>query len=67
MAERKLIIATDGAQIVVQHCDLSPLEVKSVLDILQTLLLDGRFPYPGPPPELEVVNRSEPSSPKEQP
>lgn len=64
-AERKLIIATDGAQIAVEHCALSPLEVKSVLDILQSMLMQGQFPYPGPVPELAVVVNPDP--PKEQP
>ena len=52
---RQLVISTDGYTLGVEQCELSGLEVMSVLSILSRLLDNGEFPYPGDPPILEVV------------
>ena len=60
---RRLVIVTDGYSLSVEECELSGLEVMSVLSVLSNLLNDGQFPYPGAPPILEVAK--EPQEPKE--
>lgn len=60
---RRLVIVTDGYSLSVEECELSGLEVMSVLSVLSNLLNDGRFPYPGEPPILAVVK--EPQESKE--
>ena len=56
---RRLVIVTDGYSLSVEECELSGLEVMSVLSILTNLLNEGQFPYPGEPPTLEVVKPKE--------
>ena len=57
---RRLVIVTDGYSLSVQECELSGLEVMSVLRVLSDLLNDGQFPYPGEPPMLELPKPKEP-------
>ena len=52
---RRLVIVTDGYSLSVEECELSGLEVMSVLSILSNLLNEGQFPYPGEPAMLEVL------------
>jgi hypothetical protein len=56
---RRLVISTDGYTLGVEQCELSGLEVMSVLSILTRLLDEGQFPYPGEPVVLEVVKPKE--------
>lgn len=56
---RQLRITTDGSAIGVEQCELSALEVRTVLEVLSSLLLEGQFPFPGGPPILEVVKPKE--------
>ncbi len=62
---RRLVIVTDGYTLSVEQCELSGLEVMSVLKILSNLLDDGQFPYPGEPPMLELPKPEEPKEAKE--
>jgi hypothetical protein len=57
---RRLVISTDGYTLGVEQCELSGLEVMSVLSILSRLLDNGEFPYPGDPPMFELPKPSEP-------
>jgi hypothetical protein len=61
---RRLVISTDGYALSVEACELSGLEVMSVLSILTKTLDEGQFPYPGEPPILEVVKPKEPKKEK---
>ena len=62
---RRLVIVTDGYSLSVEQCELSGLEVMSVLSILTRLLDEGQFPYPGDPPVLEVAKPQDPEPKKE--
>ena len=57
---RRLVIVTDGYSLSVEECELSGLEVMSVLSVLSNLLNGGQFPYPGEPPKLELSKPQEP-------
>ena len=62
---RRLVIVTDGHSLSVEQCELSGLEVMSVLRILSNLLDNGQFPYPGEPPMLELPKPQDPEPKKE--
>ena len=61
---RRLVISTDGYTLGVEQCELSGLEVMSVLSILTRLMDNGEFPYPGEPPMLELPKPQEPKEEK---
>ena len=56
---RRLVISTDGSAVGVEQCELSALEVRTVLEVLNSLLIEGQFPFPSGPPTLEVVKPKE--------
>ena len=52
---RRLVVVTDGQMVNVETCEISALEVKTVLDVLLDALMRGQFPWPGGKPVMLQV------------
>ena len=52
---RHLVIETDGDQVQVLECQLSPLELVTVFRMLSESLTRGQFPFPNKKPPVLTV------------
>jgi hypothetical protein len=63
-ASRELIILTNGAQITIAKCELTPLELSTMFTVLLDSIKSGQFPLPNGLPSLNFNSASEQVGPQ---